>query len=249
MLPVGVEPFHVCPGILVDESGHPHDLARLLEEVLIRVDVPVPSDVRRWVQRTFFSCHLKQYSKSRRKAPIYWPLSTSSGSYTLWLYYPSLTCQTLYTAINDFIEPKLIHIGQEVAALRSKFSSRSREDEKNLDVLQYLELELVELRDTLLQIAPTYSPNQNDGVQITAAPLWQLFRHKPWQKVLKDTWAKLEKGAYDWAHLTMAYWPARVREKVRNDKSLAIAHDLQHLYVKPEPNATKARDRQNVGEV
>lgn len=36
------------------------------------------------------------------------------------------------------------------------------------------------------------------------------FRNKPWQKVLKDTLAKLEKGDYDWAHLAMDYWPERV---------------------------------------
>jgi hypothetical protein len=64
-------------------------------------------------------------------------------------------------------------------------------------------------------------------VQISAAPLWPLFRHKPWQKVLKDTWAKLEKGDYDWAHLAMNYWPERVREKCKTDKSLAIAHGLE----------------------
>ena len=48
--------------------------------------------------------------------------------------------------------------------------------------------------DTLLKLAPTYKPNHDDGVQISAAPLWPLFRHKPWQKVLKDTWAKIDKG-------------------------------------------------------
>lgn len=247
MLPDGAEPFHAHSGILVDDQGHPNDLTRLIEEVLARVDAPVPADVRRWLQRDFFPLHLKQYSKSRRKAPIYWPLSTSSGSYTLWLYYPSLTDQTLFTAVNDFIEPKLKQVGQDVSALRSKGSARSRNDEKTFEALQTLELELIELRDTLLGIAQTYRPNQDDGVQITAAPLWQLFRHKPWQKVLKDTWAKLEKGDYDWAHLAMAYLPDRVREKCETDKSLAIAHDLEHLYVEPAPKPTKARGRKKDG--
>ena len=82
MLPEGAEPFHVHPGILVDDPGHPHDLAHLVEEVLARVDVAAPNDVRRWLQRDFFPFHLQRYSKSRRKAPIYWPLSTASGSYT-----------------------------------------------------------------------------------------------------------------------------------------------------------------------
>ncbi|MGO4917445.1 hypothetical protein [Pseudogemmobacter sp. W21_MBD1_M6] len=248
MLPDDAEPFYAHSGILVDDQGHPNDLARLIEEVLACVDAPVPADVRRRLQRDFFPLHLKQYSKSRRKAPIYWPLSTSSGSYTLWLYYPSLTDQTLFTAVNDFIEPKLKQIGQDVAALRTKGSARSRDDEKNFEALQALELELIELRDTLLAIAQTYRPNHDDGVQITAAPLWQLFRHKPWQKILKDTWAKLEKGDYDWAHLAMAYWPDRVREKCKNDKSLAIAHDLEHLYVELEPKPTKARSRKKASE-
>jgi hypothetical protein len=248
MLPDGAEPFHAHSGILVDDQGHPNDLARLIEEVLARVAAPVPADVRHWLQRDFFPLHLKQYSKSRRKAPIYWPLSTSSGSYTLWLYYPSLTSQTLYTAVNDFIEPKLKQVGRDAATLRDKGAARSRDDEKAYEALQAFELELIELRDTLLLIAPTYRPSHDDGVQITAAPLWQLFRHKPWQKILKDTWAKLEKGDYDWAHLAMAYWPDRVREKCKADKSLAIAHDLENLYVEPEAQPKKARKKKIGGE-
>lgn len=244
MLPDEAVPLHGHAGILVDDPGHLHDLARLMEEVLTRVDSPVPSDVRRWLQRDFFPFHLQRYSKSRRKAPIYWPLSTST--YTVWLYYPNLTNQTLYTAVNDFVEPKLNQVGQDVAALRNKGSARTRDDEKRFEVLQALELELVELRDALLQIAPTYRPSHDDGVQITAAPLWPLFRHRPWQRVLKDTWAKLEKGDYDWTHLAMAYWPERVREKCKTDKSLAVAHGLEELYVEPEAKAVKARGGKKV---
>ena len=247
MLPDGAEPFHVHEGVLVDDQGHPHDLARLIEEVLARVEIAVPDDVRRWLQREFFAFHLQRYSKSRRKAPIYWPLSTTSGSYTLWVYYPSLTSQTLYTAINDFIEPKLKQVGGDVTGLRNKGSARTRDDEKQFEALQAFELELIELRDTLLTLAPTYKPNHDDGVQISAAPLWPLFRHKPWQKVLKDTWAKLEKGDYDWTHLAMNYWPERVREKCKTDKSLAIAHGLEDLYIEPEAKPKKARGKKKAG--
>ena len=247
MLPNSAEPFHLYSDILVDDRGHPYDLALLIEEVLARVDAPVPEDVRRWLQRDFFAFHLQHYSKSRRKAPIYWPLSTTSGSYTLWVYYPSLSSQTLYTAINDFLEPKLQQVGTDVTSLRNKGSARSRDDEKQFEALQAFELELIELRDTLLKLAPTYKPNHDDGVQISAAPLWPLFRHKPWQKVLKDTWAKLEKGDYDWAHLAMNYWPVRVREKCKTDKSLAIAHGLEHLYVEPEAQPKKTRGRKKAG--
>jgi hypothetical protein len=247
MLPDGAERFHAHSGILVDDQGHPHDLARQVEEVLVCVGMTVPEDVRRWLQREFFAFHLQRYSKSRRKAPIYWPLATTSGSYTLWVYYPNLTSQTLYTAINDFIEPKLKQVGSNVTALRNKGSARARDDEKHFEVLQVFELELIELRDTLLKLAPAYKPNHDDGVQITASPLWSLFRHKPWQKVLKDTWAKLEKGDYDWAYMAMNYWPERLREKCRTDKSLAIAHGLVHLYIEPKAKPKKAGGRKSAG--
>jgi hypothetical protein len=196
----------------------------------------------------FFADHLKRYTKSSRKAPIYWPLSTASGSYTLWVYYPSLNNQILFTAVNDFLDGpngKLTQVSRECAELRVKGSSRSSDEEKRYETLQTFEQELNDLRDTLLKIAPTYRPNHDDGVQIAAAPLWPLFRHKPWQKILKDTWAKMEKGDYDWAHLAMAYWPDRVREKCKTDKSLAIAHGLEHLYIEPEvkPKATSKKKK------
>ena len=195
----------------------------------------------------FFEYHLKKYQSGRRYAPIYWPLSTTSGGYTLWVYYPNLTSQTLYTAINDFVEPKLQQVGADVTALRNKGAARTREDEKQFESLQAFELELIDLRDILHQLAPTYRPIHDDGVQISAAPLWPLFRHKPWQKVLKDTWAKLEKGDCDWAHLAMNYWPERVREKCKTDKSLAIAHGLEDLYLEPEAKPKKARGKNKAG--
>jgi hypothetical protein len=250
MLPDGADPFHADSGILVDDRGHPNDLARLIDEVLARVEAPAPADVRRWLQRDFFPFHLKQYSKSRRKAPIYWPISTISGSFTLWLYYPSLTSQTLYTVVNDFIEGpkgKLQQVEQDLIALRNKGNARSDADEKSFEKLQSLKAELIELRETILEIAPNYRPNHDDGVQISAAPLWRLFRHKPWQKVLKDTWTKLENGDYDWTHLAMAYWPDRVREKCKTDKSLAIAHDLEDVYEEPEVTPGPKRGRKKAG--
>lgn len=250
MLLDGEEFFHSHAGILVDDQGHLHDLPHLVEDVFSRVNVSVPDDVRRWLRKDFFAFHLQRYSKSRRKAPIYWPLAIVSGSYTLWVYYPNLNNQTLFTAVNDFLDGpngKLTQISRECAELRTKGSGRSRDEEKQYETLQTFEQELTDLRDSLLKIAPTYQPNHDDGVQITAAPLWPLFRHKAWQKALKDTWVKLEKGDYDWAHLAMAYWPERVREKCKTDKSLAIAHGLEDLYVEPEAAPKKTRGKKKAG--
>lgn len=248
MLPDSSDAFHVHDGILVDDQGHSHDLVRLIEEVLERVGIPAPDDVRRWLQKDFFVFHLQGYSKSRRKAPIYWPLSTASGSYTLWVYYPKLNSQTLYTAINDFIEPKLKQIEGDLTALRNKGVARSPDDERQFELLQIFQLELLELRDALLKFAPTYIPNLDDGVQICAAPFWALFRLKSWQKSLKDTWTKLEKGDYDWAYLALNYWPERVREKCENDKSLAVAHGLEDLYIEPNLKVRDANKKKGKGD-
>ena len=180
----------------------------------------------------FFSTHYDQYSQNRRYAPIYWPLQTSSGSYTLWVYYHRLNEQTLYTCVNDFIDGpngKLTQVEQDLNALRGK-SARNTQEEKELEKLSDLDSELRDFRDELLRIAEFWKPNLNDGVQITAAPLWKLFQHKSWQKKLKETSESLEKGDYDWAHLACSIWPERVLQKCHQDRSLAIAHDVEDVF-------------------
>lgn len=252
-------PLHIPQSaILVDDEGHAADLIDRIRSTFRTIWSDRSDDIeqeivsclnsdslRNYFRKPtgFFSEHLARYTKSKRKAPVYWPLATASSSYTVWVYYPNLSSQTLYTAVNDFVEPKLKEVGAGGTALRNKGTARTRDEEKQFETLQAFELELIELRDTLLGIAQCYQPNHDDGVQITAAPLWPLFRHKPWQKVLKDTWAKLEKGDYDWAHLAMSYWPTRVREKCKSDKSLAIAHGLEDLYVEPEAKPKKTRGK------
>ena len=241
-------------GILVDDEGHPSDIISYVRDVLKVIWGNQDSDIEQEAceilkvsslcdyfrkPAAFFNDHLSRYSKSRRQAPIYLPLSTRSGSYTLWLYYHRLTDQTLYTCINDYIEPKLGRVSETVNSLRSK-TGRSRDEEKTLEDLQTLEAELAELRDELLRVARLpWKPNLNDGVQITVASLYSLFRLGKWQKKLKETWDKLAKGDYDWAHLAYSIWTGRVQEKCRKDKSLAIAHGLENLY--EEPPATPKR--------
>lgn len=185
-----------------------------------------------WLRRPngFFADHLGRWSKSRRKAPIVWPLSTESGAYTLWIYYPRLTDQTLYTCVNDHIDPKLKEIGSELERLRGN-GDLDAKTRKRADALLERQREIGRLREELLRVARLpYKPDQNDGVLITAAPLWRLFRYKPWQKELAKCWDTLEAGGYDWAHLALALWPERVRTLCRTDKSVAIAHGLEDLY-------------------
>ena len=140
------------------------------------------------------------------------------------------------------MEPKLHQVGDDLIRLRQKGRSRSSAEEKEFEQLQGYELELQAFRDEILRLAQRpWQPNLNDGAQITAAPLFQLFQFPKWKKSIRDTWLNLEKGHYDWTHLAMAYWPDRVREKCRTDKSLAIAHDLGDLYEPPPEKAGAGR--------
>ena len=175
----------------------------------------------------FFDFHYKYYNRNKRAVPIYWPLQTPSGFYTLWVYYHRLTEQTLYICVNDFVEPKLKTVTDDLNNLRNQ-SARNSTEEKELAKLTDLETELKDFRDEVLRIAKFWKPNLNDGVQITAAPLWKLFQHRQWQKKLKQTWEKLEKGDYDWTHLACSIWPERVLKKCHSDRSLAIAHDVEN---------------------
>ncbi|MEL4247439.1 BREX-1 system adenine-specific DNA-methyltransferase PglX [Shewanella xiamenensis] len=203
-------------------------------------------DVHSYIKKSFFSDHIDLYTENKRQAPIYWPLQTPSGSYTLWVYYHRLNEQTLYTCVNDFVEPKLEQVEQDLNSLRSK-SARSSQEEKELEKLSDLASELRDFRDELLRLAKFWKPNLNDGVQITAAPLWKLFQHKAWQKKLKETWESLEKGDYDWALLACSIWPERVLRKCHQDRSLAIAHDVED-YFWHEVEVPVKRGKKNTGE-
>jgi hypothetical protein len=187
----------------------------------------------------FFSDHLRRYSKSRRKAPIYWPLSTGSGSYTIWLYYPRLTEATLYTAVEDYVRPKLAAVERQRDSLEAQLRDNPlapAKDREKLTQLRGFAQELLDLRDELLRVASLpYKPDLDDGVVINAAPLRKLFRHKPWVKELEEVWKKLEKGDYDWSGMALHLWPDRVRAKCVKDRSLAIAHDLESICTVPDP--------------
>nr|HPM11570.1 hypothetical protein [Paludibacter sp.] len=239
------------PGILVDDENHNEDIITHVREALeviwkdraeaIEQEACVllgVKSLRDYFRRPtgLFADHLKRYSKSRRQAPIYWPLSTKNGSYTLWIYYQRLTDQTLHTALADFVDPKIKAVRIEINSLKESGKKQAR-----LEELRDLEKELLDFHDEIERIIKLpWKPNLNDGVIITASPLWKLFRLPKWQKDLKACWDKFEKGEYDWAHLAYSIWPERVEEVCKKDRSIAIAHNLEHLY---EPAASKEKTK------
>jgi hypothetical protein len=243
-------------GILVDDPNHPLDIERRVREVIEIIwsgkeggptaeaieheacEILGVQSVCDYFRKPagFFADHLKRYSKSRRQAPIYWPLSTASGSYTLWIYYHRLTDQTLHTVLADFLEPKIRNVQAELDAHQAGGNGQKAGESRD-----FLD-ELKDLRDEIERIIKLpWKPNLNDGVLITASPLWKLFRLTKWHAGLKACWEELEAGEYDWAHLAHSIWPQRVKKACETDRSIAIAHGLEHLCKVEPPKPKKKR--------
>ena len=172
------------------------------------------------------------YSKSRRKAPIYWQLATASVDYSAWLYIHVFTKDTFFRVQNDFVAPKLAHEERRLGALTVELrAGATAAQRKELAAQEALVEELRAFLAEVKRVVPLWNPDLDDGVIINFAPLWRLVpQHKPWQKELKKTWDALCEGKYDWAHLTMHLWPERVIPKCAKDRSLAIAHDLENVF-------------------
>jgi len=249
--PVGY-PVDLSPVLVVD-AGHRLDVTARVRDVFDVVfgdqaDVwwtevgevldPRGGEIGSWLSKGFFEHHLKTYSKSRRKAPIVWPIGTRSGSYQVWLYAHRVTGDSLFRVLNDLIVPKLNAEESRLVRLRQEAGPNpSASERKAIDIQEKFVSEMVELRELVEGLAPLWAPDLNDGVVIVLAPLWRLFgHHKPWMRELKKHWEKLVNGDYDWAQLAMHLWPERVIPKCAVDRSFAIAHGLEDVFWEPDPD-------------
>lgn len=107
LLPEPFDPLPVCsPGMLVGADGLP---ATSNPEAIEReaCEILGVKDLRTWLMNKFFPFHIKRYSKSRRKAPIYWQLRSSRQNYSIFLYYHRLTKNTLFNVLRSYVDPKI----------------------------------------------------------------------------------------------------------------------------------------------
>lgn len=231
MYPEGEEPAD-RPDILVDDEGHADDLTARAAAIAEQVNVDVRGNLRGWLAKEFFPLHIKMYSKSRRKAPIYWQLATPSATYSVWLYIHAFSKDTLFRVQNDYVAPKLAHEERRLESLTSELhGGATSAQRRQLAAQNALVDELRAFLDEVKRVAPLWKPNLDDGVIINFAPLWRLVpQNKSWQKELKSTWDALCGGTDDWAHLAMHLWPERVVPKCAKDRSLAIAHGLEDVF-------------------
>ncbi|MFC5771706.1 type II restriction endonuclease subunit M [Thauera sinica] len=243
--PAGYPLTFPTDGILVDDPGHPRDVVRAVRSVFDTVfddangcwheaaELLGTLDLRTWFARDFFEPHIKRYSKSRRKAPIYWQLATASGSYSVWIYIHRATSDTLFQILeSSFLGGKLDHEKSKLYALtRDTGGIRSASQRREIEQQEHFVGELQALKTEIARVAPLWKPNLHDGVILNFAPLWRLVpQSRSWQAECKKAWDKLVSGEYDWAHLAMHLWPERVVLKCIDDRSLAIAHGLEEVF-------------------
>ncbi len=255
--PSGYPLSFATDGILVDDPGHPRDLVHAVRSVFETVfddanarwheaaELLGTPDLRTWFARDFFEPHIKRYSKSRRKAPIYWQLSTASGSYSVWLYIHRGTGDTLFRVLNDFVGPKLDHEKTKLDGLTQEAGANpSAAQRRELEQQETFVGELQALKAEVARVAPLWKPNLDDGVILNFAPLWRLVpQSRSWQGECKKAWDKLVAGDYDWAHLAMHLWPERVVPKCQDDRSLAIAHGLEDVFWHEDDSGTWRKSR------
>lgn len=248
MVPDGDPSFVTFDGVLVDDPGHADDLIAHVIAVYERLDRPPPeADVLRQIlAHKFFPSHVRKYSKSGRKAPIYWQLSTPSTGYSVWLYAHALTKDVLFRVQADFVAPKLAHEERQIASLiESAGSNPSAKERKQIAAQEAFVDEIRSFLEEIKRVAPLWNPSLDDGIVLTMAPLWRLVpQHKPWQRELKNKWDELAAGKYDWAHVAMHLWPERVVPKCSIDCSLAIAHGLLDVFWAEDGNG-KLKSKEN----
>jgi hypothetical protein len=189
----------------------------------------------------FFADHLARYSKSRRRAPIYWPLCTASGGFTLWLYYPRISKEMLSGCVNRLRESDEALRRDEARLLAARRAgSMEAGDQDRLDRLAVELREREALREALNSLVNRgLEPHLDDGAVVNAAPLARWFRHRTWREAAEKIWAEVREGEHDWSHLALWLRRDEVPARCRSERDLAIAHGREDLYVPPPESGTR----------
>jgi len=208
-------------GILVDDPDHPDDIVTRSHDVLELLfpgrgeaveqetcQVLGVKTLREYFRKPgtggFWMDHVKRYSKSRRKAPIYWLLQSSRKNFALWLYYHRLDKDLLFKALTQYVEPKIRLEEEHLKTLRAQRGTfgtggrQAKELDQAMERQEDLLIELEDFRDKLRRAADLgLEPDLNDGVVLNIAPLWELV---PWNEA-KKYWQELLEGKYEWSSI------------------------------------------------
>ncbi len=231
-------------GIAVFDPNHPRDLPTLVSKALELmlgqaqaqevIQQAAGGDLRKFLEKDFFTQHhIKQY----RKRPVYWPIQSAKRSYGFVLFHEKIDRNTFYALQQEpylptkrrAVQLRLEELGKKV--LTAQGAAR-KPIEKEMDELRQLAEELAQFAKDLEAITRGgYEPEPDwidDGVILRMAPLWSVI--PLWKSEPKKYWEELAAGKYDWSHIAMKYWPERVKQACRKNKSYAIAHGHEEWY-------------------
>jgi hypothetical protein len=229
--------------------------------------VDAETDLRTWLRLKFFGDVHKGMYENR---PIHWPLSSKQKTFVAWVNIHRLNEGTLRVLLADHLEPVRKRLDGELVDLRA---ARDGADKKAAKAAEKRFAQVQKAREELGQFIADvqacaergppqsdgacterakdarYAPDLDDGVMINAAALWPLLESqwkdpKKWWKELANATGKKD---YDWSHLAMRYWPARVDAKCQQDPSLGVAHGCFWRYHPARAWAWELRLQDEIG--
>jgi len=232
-------------GIAVFDPNHPRDLPTLVSKALELmlgqaqaqevIQQAAGGDLRKFLEKDFFTQrHIKQY----RKRPVYWPIQSSKRSYGFVLFHEKIDRNTFYALQQEpylptkrrAVQLRLEELGKKV--LTAQGAAR-KPIEKEMDELRQLAEELAQFAKDLDAITRGgYEPEADwidDGVILRMAPLWSVI--PLWKSEPKKYWEELAAGKYDWSRIALKYWPERVKQACKKNKSYAIAHGHEEWFI------------------
>jgi len=204
-------PLNIPAGCLLhDEPGHPSDVVTAIENTIEVLEAASESpelalrrevkDLRRRLRGRFFPDHVKDYSASRRYAPIYWYLAVPSPEWGLWLYAPELSREMLF-AIAGSAREKLQRLLEQARQLRNRhLDTADRAVVERIEQIESLAGEIEQFAEHAEKVAQSgWRPDLNDGLILCAAPLERLFADDAWRKHIAPYRKDLETKKYPWA--------------------------------------------------
>ena len=144
---------------------------------------------------------MNRYSKSRRKAPIYWLLQSSKKNFALWIYYQRLDKDILFKALLNYVKPKIRKEDSRLDELRSQKAALgpaakgAKQFDKDIDRQEAFLSELRDFEDKLRRAANFHlDPDLNDGVVLNIAPLRELVPWKEARSYWTTSWTASTSG-------------------------------------------------------
>jgi hypothetical protein len=197
------------PGNQIDIAGRLHGLVHHLDSSLVdRLgSLSTEAGLRDFLRKRFSKVHLRQYSASRRYAPIYWYLAVPSRDWGIWVYAPALTRECLFGIARSAAD-KLKRVRIQAAQAREMAQQGPTRDQmERSDRLQRLAAEIEDFRGLAETVAQSgWNPDLNDGIVLCATPLEKLFAEDRWRQEVARHRKLFEKGEYPWATVQREYF-------------------------------------------